>query len=670
MSTYLVVSSTSSSRPISFRHCQTPSLNARFCRLMAESSSKPPEPLIDSSEESPAAPSSASLAAVAKSPNPPKRPSSRRESSNDPSPRPGKRSRPNPPHMTAAAARQDKQRGEKSQTPSTETSLNPAKQALSALMGVENQATSPIPEASQGAATTISEPLNVVAQNLQQAPTDPSSDCPAHTSPVSLSSIGTLEGNVALSSVEGITVDSPRSIEDANHEPEASPDKASQEAPPAEEGPKSFSYPGPRLQVNLHASRGMSLPGSDSGNQERPSSNKKHRCPYCATEFTRHHNLKSHLLTHSHEKPYVCQTCSHRFRRLHDLKRHTKLHTGERPHICPKCNREFARGDALARHNKGPGGCAGRRSSTGRFGADNDYEGGNDEPIDGLVYGEPETMDEDEAAGGGRQSVPSIRRQAPVVNVKGQAAEETGFQPRQPNTYPPIQGRPPGGLTGGLFPPPPAASGGPGSSASKLSSVGTTSHPSAPGLAASLLPTGTVGSIFPPGSMTESPKPLSPGAPHGSHSEPALYRNRSPSMTSQFPQQSYGRGSGRRTPPPVPMGSSLPASSQLPPPHPAVLNPPDSRYTLPSQGPAHPPTGPTGPPTHMSGGGISSHSNSLSSHGHSAKGSGETSAATFGPREDRLWAYVKSLEDRINGLQGEVVSLKEQLTAATQSQTR
>lgn len=55
---------------------------------------------------------------------------------------------------------------------------------------------------------------------------------------------------------------------------------------------------------------------------------KKHKCPYCETEFTRYHNLKSHLLIHSQEKPYVCATCQMRFRRLHHLKRHNKLHTG------------------------------------------------------------------------------------------------------------------------------------------------------------------------------------------------------------------------------------------------------------------------------------------------------------------------------------------------------
>lgn len=95
------------------------------------------------------------------------------------------------------------------------------------------------------------------------------------------------------------------------------------------------------------------------------STNEKHKCPYCSAAFTRHHDLKSHLLTHNQEKPCVCQTCQSHFRFLEDLQRHSKLHTGERPHVCDKCGRRFARGDALARHNKGPGGCAGRRSSLG-----------------------------------------------------------------------------------------------------------------------------------------------------------------------------------------------------------------------------------------------------------------------------------------------------------------
>jgi DNA-directed RNA polymerase subunit RPC12/RpoP len=390
----------------------------------------------------------------------------------------------------------------------------------------------------------------------------------------------------------------------------------------------------------------MSLPHSGTRQGTKSPSSKKHRCPYCATEFTRHHNLKSHLLTHSQEKPYVCSTCSSRFRRLHDLKRHTKLHTGERPHICPKCGRKFARGDALARHNKGPGGCAGRRSSIGSFGGEDDEV---DESMEGIMYEEPPNMDDEE--GLEKRPTPSIRRQAPSGD---DTIDDPDHSSRMPSTYPPIQGRPPGGIAGGYFQSRPGYSQpGSGSSNAQGSSIGPGAFAPIPG-SSSGPRASIVGSVFAQNPMTESPKPLSPGQTHRSGT--GNTHARSPSTTF-FPQS---RGTGSTSSLNVP-----PGPPQLPPPH--ALNPPDARYTLPSQGgPAHPPTQPSGPPTHMSGSGpLSSHSNSLSSHGHSGHGSGEPSNPMFANSE-RIWAYVTNLESRINNMQGEIESLKHQLANATQ----
>jgi DNA-directed RNA polymerase subunit M/transcription elongation factor TFIIS len=53
----------------------------------------------------------------------------------------------------------------------------------------------------------------------------------------------------------------------------------------------------------------------------RDGKKRKHKCDECGQYFTRLHNLKSHLLTHSQEKPFICQECGHKFRRQHDLKR-------------------------------------------------------------------------------------------------------------------------------------------------------------------------------------------------------------------------------------------------------------------------------------------------------------------------------------------------------------
>lgn len=151
--------------------------------------------------------------------------------------------------------------------------------------------------------------------------------------------------------------------------------------------PQTFS--GSVVAPSSNAQRGdaLSIPGTAVALDEFQSllsSKKKHYCPVCLQGFTRYHNLERHLLTHRNEKPYVCQTCDSRFRRLHDLKRHKTLHTGERLHECSQCRQRFARADTLVRHSKGSGGCAGRKSSDGSFGASGAvYAGG--ERTDGLL---------------------------------------------------------------------------------------------------------------------------------------------------------------------------------------------------------------------------------------------------------------------------------------------
>lgn len=220
------------------------------------------------------------------------------------------------------------------------------------------------------------------------------------------------------------------------------------EAQMEEKAPTSLSFPGvlqpgPAMSAPAPPDRHYSLPNNG---EAASTSNKKHKCPYCDTEFTRHHNLKSHLLTHSQEKPYLCQTCNLRFRRLHDLKRHGKLHTGEKPHVCPKCDRKFARGDALARHSKGAGGCAGRRASVGSYGDQGEYDGANrnegDDASMALYEGNGDVeMADDEHR---RISLPAMKAQPPT------GSPEPPIGPHS-RTYPPVGPRT--GPPGVLYPP-------------------------------------------------------------------------------------------------------------------------------------------------------------------------------------------------------------------------
>jgi len=569
-----------------------------------------------------------------------------------------------PQPLTGAAAVEDERRRQRELA--RHTSPNPAIAVVQSLIGT-NQSTVSRPKNAPAEPIQMSAALEKAARALVIPDQTGVTGDAMQTSPVSLSSFGSADsttaptvtamestaGPMAMPGLEGAPQQQqpPQQQQQQQQQQAPHPPQPHHQpiAPNPGEGPsnRAFTFPGPLPPEHdpRAPTRQMSLPGYQ--NSPKSPSTKRHKCPYCSTDFTRHHNLKSHLLTHSQEKPYECPTCQARFRRLHDLKRHTKLHTGERPHTCPKCGRRFARGDALARHNKGQGGCAGRRSSFG-LDADELPDGSRDESMDGVIYhgGEHDGEGDEDEDDGRRDSMPARKRQNTGNSTQG------GYH-QHSSTYPPLAVNRPQIGQNSLRPLYPPGSSGPSGNQS------TNESPKlAPGSLSSLHYTASQANMFGHGGMTESPKPLSPGQQEHRLNGPDGSMPRSPNTHPSFP-----RGAGRVS---SPMGMAPPQANSGP--HLPAL-PGLTPNMLPKQGSQSGKTnGPSMLQQQVPGPGSSSQPGSMSSHG----GSGASTREIMGNQGVDVWQYVRDVEARMarmekehenkmTTLQTEVTTLRAQL---------
>ena len=76
---------------------------------------------------------------------------------------------------------------------------------------------------------------------------------------------------------------------------------------------------------------------------------KKAKCETCGREVL---NLRTHMLTHSTDRPFKCEQCDSVFKSIYDLKKHQMRHRSDKPHLCEHCGKSFKHIFAIKAHMK------------------------------------------------------------------------------------------------------------------------------------------------------------------------------------------------------------------------------------------------------------------------------------------------------------------------------
>ncbi|XP_065323738.1 uncharacterized protein LOC135930867 [Gordionus sp. m RMFG-2023] len=84
--------------------------------------------------------------------------------------------------------------------------------------------------------------------------------------------------------------------------------------------------------------------------KKEENSQPENTCGYCGRTYARLSTLRTHLRTHSGDRPFKCHYCNKAFCQAANLVAHARIHSGEKPFQCIICRRTFSQSSSVTTH--------------------------------------------------------------------------------------------------------------------------------------------------------------------------------------------------------------------------------------------------------------------------------------------------------------------------------